>query len=344
MYKTKSNIMVKYIYYILLFLFSGHQLHAQISDDDLLLYYPFNGNSNDESGHGFHGVSNATLVNDRAGNEESAYYFNGMTSYIEIPNENDLKTDFPFAISLWFRVEEFNEGTRVLFTNDEDMDGNVYSGFWLLYNSSGRVSAGYGNAISQSPAGRVTKHANQLINAGEWYHVVASFNALNDIDLYINCELDEGYYSGSANSMVYLNSTGAVGRDLGQHFSVSNHKGEIDDVRFFSTSLVEEDVLELCEETTTASVFDIENEYNFITIYPNPTNGILNIRLATDLKDTKISDVRLINSLGEIILTKKIIKNTTQINLEKRINKGFYFLQMLDSDAKILVNKKLIFN
>lgn len=336
--------MAKYIYYILLFLFIGHQLPAQILNDDLLLYYPFNGNSNDESDHGFHGVSNATLVSDRAGNEESAYYFNGMTSYIEIPNENDLKPDFPFAISLWFRVEEFNGGTRVLFTNDEDLSGNVYSGFWLLYNSSGRVSAGYGNAISQSPAGRVTKHANQSIITGEWYHVVASFNTLNDIDLYINCELDEGYYTGSANSLVYLNLTGAVGRDLGQHFGSSNHKGEIDDVRFFSTSLVEEDVLVLCAETPTATVFNIENEHNFMTIYPNPTNGILNIKFATDLIETKISDVRLINSLGEIVFTKKISKNTTQINLEKRINKGFYFLQILDSDAKILINKKLIFN
>lgn len=42
----------------------------------LLAYYPFNGNSNDESGNGNHGVvSGATLSTDRFGLADHAYFF-----------------------------------------------------------------------------------------------------------------------------------------------------------------------------------------------------------------------------------------------------------------------------
>ena len=45
---------------------------------DLVAYYPFNGNANDESGNGSNAtVSGATLTRDRNGNTDSAYSFDG---------------------------------------------------------------------------------------------------------------------------------------------------------------------------------------------------------------------------------------------------------------------------
>ncbi|MBL7987062.1 MAG: hypothetical protein JNJ94_03260, partial [Chlorobi bacterium] len=47
-------------------------------------FYPFSGNANDASGNGHHGTVNggATLVPDRFGNAQSAYYFDGVNDYI----------------------------------------------------------------------------------------------------------------------------------------------------------------------------------------------------------------------------------------------------------------------
>ena len=60
-------------------------------DNSLLAYYPFNGNANDESGNGNNGVvSGATLVDDRLGNTDSAYYFNGTSDYISIAASSSL--------------------------------------------------------------------------------------------------------------------------------------------------------------------------------------------------------------------------------------------------------------
>ena len=63
---------------------------------DLVAYYPFNGNANDESGNGNDGtVNGSTLSTDRFGNENRAYSFDGMDDYILVPDTDylDITTD-----------------------------------------------------------------------------------------------------------------------------------------------------------------------------------------------------------------------------------------------------------
>jgi hypothetical protein len=55
------------------------------------LYLPFNGNAIEESGNGNNGtVNGATLTEDRFGNPNSAYHFNGTSDYIEIINPTNI--------------------------------------------------------------------------------------------------------------------------------------------------------------------------------------------------------------------------------------------------------------
>ncbi|MCK5694936.1 MAG: right-handed parallel beta-helix repeat-containing protein, partial [Bacteroidales bacterium] len=54
--------------------------------EGLVAYYPFNGNSDDESGSGNHGtVYGAMLSEDRFGNQNSSYFFDGIDDYISVP-------------------------------------------------------------------------------------------------------------------------------------------------------------------------------------------------------------------------------------------------------------------
>ena len=70
-------------------------------DPSLLLYMPFNGNANDESGHGNNGtVSGAILATDRSGNPNRAYSFDGWNNLIEIPDLVESTTP-EFSISVW---------------------------------------------------------------------------------------------------------------------------------------------------------------------------------------------------------------------------------------------------
>jgi hypothetical protein len=67
----------------------------------LLAYYPFNGNANDESGNGNNGTTyGPTLTDDRFGNPNSAYLFNGINAFIDLGNNFNLKPQLPFSFSV----------------------------------------------------------------------------------------------------------------------------------------------------------------------------------------------------------------------------------------------------
>ncbi|MCX6233807.1 MAG: gliding motility-associated C-terminal domain-containing protein [Bacteroidetes bacterium] len=72
--------------------------------DCLIAYYPFNGNSNDESGNGYHLYPfGAVLVTDRFGHPNSAFSFNGVDSYMI--GSIGLRTG-SLAFALWFRAPD----------------------------------------------------------------------------------------------------------------------------------------------------------------------------------------------------------------------------------------------
>ena len=60
-------------------------IFSQIPTDGLVGYWSFSGNADDESGNNHHGtVNGATLTQDRFGNPNSAYSFDGVNDYIAI--------------------------------------------------------------------------------------------------------------------------------------------------------------------------------------------------------------------------------------------------------------------
>lgn len=81
------------------------QVPEYLPQNDLLAWWPFNGNATDESGNGNHGVLNGVLpAEDRFGEVNAAFAFNG-SSNIEI--DNAFIAAFgtgSFTVSAWFRT------------------------------------------------------------------------------------------------------------------------------------------------------------------------------------------------------------------------------------------------
>ena len=73
----------------------------------LVVYYPFNGNANDESGNGNNGTNNgATLTADRNGNLNSAYYFSSSSCSPRIDaNVNTSSINGEISMSIWLSRE-----------------------------------------------------------------------------------------------------------------------------------------------------------------------------------------------------------------------------------------------
>jgi hypothetical protein len=77
------------------------QIPTYVPANGLVGWWPFNGNANDESGNGNHGtVNGATLTQDRYGNTNMAYSFDGVSQNIEVSNSNSLNP-LEISISVW---------------------------------------------------------------------------------------------------------------------------------------------------------------------------------------------------------------------------------------------------
>jgi hypothetical protein len=83
---------------------------SQIPTVGLVAYYPFNGNTNDASGNGFHCTPHgAVLTSDRAHKPNSAYAFNGVDAYIECPTSPRLgvHVGVDMTVSTWVKPAKF---------------------------------------------------------------------------------------------------------------------------------------------------------------------------------------------------------------------------------------------
>ncbi len=83
---------------------------------------------------------------------------------------------------------------------------------------------------------------------------------------------------------------------------------------------------------STLSAADFEP--NKFSVYPNPTNGILNIA-----SDVSIKTIEIYNYLGQLVLSDE---ETSMIDISN-LSQGLYFLTLKDSSGKTFV-KKIIKN
>ena len=91
------------------------QVPSYVPTNGLVVCYPFSGNANDASGNGKNGtVTGATLTADRFGNANSAYSFDGTSSYIYAGNISSLTgtSTSSTTVSLWINS---NNKTKLLF-------------------------------------------------------------------------------------------------------------------------------------------------------------------------------------------------------------------------------------
>lgn len=84
----------------------GRSLNPAATEENLrknlIAYYPFNGNADDESGNGHHGlVEGAALANDRNGIAASAYDFDGEDDFIEVQTTDALNITGSLTICSW---------------------------------------------------------------------------------------------------------------------------------------------------------------------------------------------------------------------------------------------------
>ncbi len=156
----------------------------------LVAAYEFSGDADDVSGNGNDGVVNgATPTADRFGNANSAYSFNGVSSFVEVNDANALRlSGTDFTMSLWVNERNRNAsfGAAVLAKR-----GSGNEDGWIL---SVRGESPCGDC---SPEGTLAYHVSgggdprvnteTLISPNSWHHVSITYSvASEDLSVYVN--------------------------------------------------------------------------------------------------------------------------------------------------------------
>ncbi|MBF0390110.1 MAG: LamG domain-containing protein [Desulfamplus sp.] len=202
-------------------------------NDGLVAYYPFNGNANDESGNGNHGIVNgATLTADRFGNPKSAYSFDGFSN-ITI-SDNTLFTSNQHSII--FFVNAITGGDLV------SKDGENTERQWLIgcsLSTQKMVSHVWTNN------GLFMKDTTESLSKRDWHHIAQIWNGTNLL-LYIDGELkvNKTTTGSLANGSQPIRIGGGAPYGQPPHY----FNGTIDDVRIYNRALSEFEIKQLYNE------------------------------------------------------------------------------------------------
>jgi gliding motility-associated-like protein len=224
----------------------------------LVAYYPFNGNANDVSGNGHHGIAmnGAKPTTDRFGNANSAFYFDGIDDFVEVLDNGAFGTDH-ISIALWFRTASQDIQTIIGKENFNTATGAVYQ----VGINWPPEPGGYFNLVGdqQPPCNQYNSSSNYIsggpmpFTTNQWHCLVVTFDGAIQ-KIYVDGNL---LASGWTDFSAIRKCTTPI--HFGNWYNGSQHfKGEMDEIRFYDRALNEEEVLALCPDNPASIFSDIE--------------------------------------------------------------------------------------
>jgi hypothetical protein len=215
--------------------------------DELIAYYPFDGDARDVTGNGYDGtVNGATLTTDRFGNPSSAYGFDGTDDYIDVTAlESALEMQQEGSISLWFKVDDLSEGRALFYFSHDEPESIFGTRTFLLMIADGKLRAMIrDSAINGSyPFFAWDVRGSTVVTEGEWHHVVITHDGtaptlyLDNTEESLSYEKDYDRTTWLADIDPRLNEAG-IGRYSYSGYDPLNYfDGKIDDVRVFGRAL-----------------------------------------------------------------------------------------------------------
>ena len=341
----------------------AQSLPEYVSNQNLVAWYPFSGNANDNSLNAHNGkVFGATLTTDRFGNANSAYSFNGVDNWIGVFSINNTYFEEDYSISAWVLFNNFNNSYPCIINGDRSTPGKYPN--WLAFHGCGpdyqqqnRNKIGfYTERLNdiQNPNGNF--FTSSTISVLQWHHMVVTRNK-NIVSMYIDGKMSSSintYKDGPLDNGDLL----SIGMNHPMTFPLRDGAmdGKIDDIGIWSRALTELEISDLyfggfCKQTLTVTdtlVINV-NLTNFnpikfsnkIKIYPNPAMD----HIIVDYGDfDKLNNHRLqiINSINQTVFETKIYQQTSTIDLRNWGAAGLYLVLLLDDKGNTIEIRKIV--
>ena len=159
--------------------------------------------------------------------------FDGSDDYINF-EDNYVLNNTPFSIEAWIKLDNVSGTKTIISKRNSDLLNSGYD----LSVINNRLYFRWNN---QSMA------ATQVINTSKWYHVAITFNGTNTYAIYIDGFLITTNNSGA--SPIINNSKSLIGAmDKANSKPVNYFEGGIDEVRFWNTTLTQEQIREMMNQ------------------------------------------------------------------------------------------------
>ena len=293
--------------------------NSMVYFDDVKLYetkkpvafYPFNGNANDESGNQLNGtVSGATLVEDRFGNLESAYYFDG-NDIITINHDDILNSEEELSISVWIKPD-LQQNAMILGKSNYVTATN----YLLRTKSTGFLQFEYKNYANSN---------NLPLTVNEWNHIAVVSLSDDSQQIYVNGSLASHTVDTSPYGIVTNVLT------IGARQGAEYFRGSIDDLMIFKSSLSESEVLSLFNNNS-LNIQTHNVEKNRII---NFQNNVLTFTSSDNY--TRLKSLFIYNLTGQIVFESSNLTNTLDLNFLKQ---GIYIVKA-ETDNHIREVKKI---
>jgi hypothetical protein len=316
---------------------------AYVPTDGLAGWWPFNGNANDESGNGNNGtVNGATLTEDRFGEGNAAYEFDGMND-ISIANDNTLSLNDDFTISLWFNAYQYSAfNTFISKTSCGDINGVGYVSGLQDFTSGGLQPKvhyqSYPYFVDATPC---LPGELGTVDINTWIQFVVVYHDNdNSLVYFLNetaidtLELDFQTQDNSQSLFIgnHYNTSGGFCIDTGFF-------GDLDDIGIWNRALTQEEVTNLFNASVPSSV-SAQPKYS-INLYPNPTADVITLEVG---KGTLMKGYALVieNALGQKVHEMQITQQTSTINLGSLAGKGLYFVHIFDTQGNAVDVRKVV--
>jgi hypothetical protein len=197
---------------------------------NLVAYYPFSGNVNDESGNGNNGtVNGATLTTDRKGNGDRAYSFDGSNDYVDCGDSLSL-TD-AITVAAWVKNDDSSNGHIVNCGGGWSDKG--YSMFWY----DGKIRIELRNSSQ-------TTCDNSAPSDNAWHHIAFTWEKTSGtITSYI-----DGEAQSTTGSFTQSIGTPSQNLNIGRNEKRGHYfYGSITEVRIYSSALSAAEISTLSE-------------------------------------------------------------------------------------------------
>ncbi len=233
---------------LFLTLFFYQSSFSQVNlNDGLVAYYPFNGNASDASGNANHGtpMNGVQLTQDRFGNANNAYFFDGVDDFISIPNSASLNPSNALSITLYFKparnglqnlIGKIASTGGVATQYQMAMDFNLHPGVLFGVNPIASGCAGV-------PLNSAYVNTGSPVGVDQWHCIVGTFD--NGIQkIYLNGVLIETLNTGFTTLNQCVNATIQIGKWW--NGDPLMYQGVIDEIRIYNRALNQDEVNSLC--------------------------------------------------------------------------------------------------